>query len=67
MAHHDLGYLNDALYGIANNPSKYAADFFDVNLNSNGAYSASQRWDAVTGLDTPNAAKLLPDLIAALP
>jgi subtilase family serine protease len=29
-------------------------------------YSAGPGWDAVTGLGTPNAEKLLPDLIAAL-
>jgi subtilase family serine protease len=30
-------------------------------------YCASQGWDAVTGLGTPNAANLIPDLIAATP
>jgi subtilase family serine protease len=67
MAGHDLGFINGALYQIANNPIKYAADFYDVTKNSNGAYAASQGWDAVTGLGTPNAANLIPDLIAALP
>jgi len=72
MAGHNLGYINPALYQIANNPSKYAADFFDVTVNCNGSatipgYCASQGWDAVTGLGTPNAAKLIPDLIAATP
>jgi subtilase family serine protease len=66
MAGHDLGYLNDALYGIANSP-KYTTDFFDVTANCNGAYCASTGWDAVTGLGTPNVANLIPDLIAALP
>ncbi len=74
MAGHDLGYINPALYQIANNPAQYAADFFDVNFNCNQApgspipgYCASQGWDAVTGLGTPNAANLIPDLITALP
>jgi subtilase family serine protease len=72
MAGHNLGYINPALYAIALNPAQYAADFFDVNDNCNGSsaipgYCASPGWDAVTGLGTPNAAKLLPDLIAALP
>lgn len=71
MAGHDLGYINNALYQIANNPSQYAADFFDVTANCNQTtsipgYCASQGWDAVTGLGTPNAAKLLPDLITAV-
>jgi len=72
MSGRDLGYLNDALYQIANNPAKYAADFFDVTVNCNQlttvpGYCASTGWDAVTGLGTPNAASLLPDLIAAIP
>jgi subtilase family serine protease len=63
----DLGYINPALYQIANNPTKYATDFFDVTVGNNQTtsipgYSASTGWDAVTGLGTPNAANLLPDL-----
>jgi subtilase family serine protease len=65
----DLGYLNPALYAIADNPAKYAADFYDVTVGNNqtssiSGYSASKGWDAVSGLGTPNAAHLLPDLIA---
>lgn len=73
MAGHNLGYINPALYSIASDPTKYANDFFDVVGNCNQTtptipgYCASPGWDAVTGLGTPNAAKLLPDLIAALP
>jgi subtilase family serine protease len=68
----DVGYINPALYQIANDPAKYAADFFDVTVGNNQTsdipgYSASPGWDAVTGLGTPNAARLLPDLIAATP
>ncbi len=72
MAGRRLGYINPALYAIALDPAKYAADFFDVTVNCNQSssipgYCASQGWDAVTGLGTPNAAKLIPDLIAATP
>jgi len=72
MAGRDLGFINPALYSIANNPAKYAADFYDPFQNDNGCcgqpgWPASQGWDAVTGLGTPNAAKLIPDLIAATP
>jgi|SRR5689334_647539 len=72
IAGHRLGFINPALYQIANNPSQYAADFFDVTVGSNQVssipgYPASTGWDAVTGLGTPNAANLLPDLIAASP
>ncbi len=73
MAGRRLGYINPALYSIALNPTKYAADFFDENTNCNQTvaeipgYCASTGWDAVTGLGSPNAAMLIPDLIAAIP
>jgi subtilase family serine protease len=70
MAGRDLGYINPALYQIANNPAQYASDFNDVTVGCNQTssipgYCSSSGWDAVTGLGTPNAASLLPDLIAA--
>ncbi|HZC06371.1 MAG TPA: S53 family peptidase [Ktedonobacterales bacterium] len=67
----DVGFINPALYSIANNPAKYAADFHDVTTGNNQlnplipGYSASTGWDAVTGLGSPDAAHLLPDLVAA--
>jgi subtilase family serine protease len=67
----DIGFMNPALYSIASNPAKYAADFHDITTGNNQldssipGYSASTGWDAVTGLGTPDAAKLLPDLAAA--
>ena len=72
MAGRNLGYINPALYQIANDPAKYAADFYDVTVGNNmttsiPGYFTSPGWDAVTGLGTPNAANLLPDLIAAAP
>jgi subtilase family serine protease len=71
IAGSDLGYINPALYKIAANPAMYAADFFDVTIGNNQTrsipgYSASTGWDAVTGLGTPNAANLLPDLVKAV-
>jgi subtilase family serine protease len=70
IAGSDLGYINPALYQIAADPAKYAADFFDVTIGNNQTtsipgYPASMGWDAVTGLGTPNAANLLPDLVQA--
>ena len=72
MAGRDLGFINPALYAIANNPATYHADFYDPIVNDNGCcgepgWSASTGWDAVTGLGTPNAANLIPALIAATP
>jgi subtilase family serine protease len=67
MAKHDLGYINPKLYQIASNPAQYAADYFDVTTGGNQTtsipgYLARTGWDEVTGLGTPNAANLLPDL-----
>jgi hypothetical protein len=52
--------------------ARYAADFFDITSGNNTTssipgYSATQGWDAVTGLGTPNAANLAHDLVAASP
>jgi subtilase family serine protease len=73
-----LGQINPALYKLASNPAKYAADFFDIahtgdatHQNDNQAdtsipgYPATNGWDPVTGLGTPNAAALIPDLVDA--
>ena len=69
----DLGFINPGLYKIGSDPTRYAADFFDVTQGNNGAfaptipgYFASQGWDAVTGLGTPNAADLAHDLVLAV-
>ena len=68
-----LGLINPALYKIASNPALYANDFYDVTTGNNGlfapdipGYPATTGWDPVTGLGTPNAANLLPDLVAAI-
>jgi subtilase family serine protease len=68
-----LGLINPALYSIANDPAKYADDFYDVTVGSNQSnqdvpgYTATPGWDPTTGLGTPNAANLIPDLVAATP
>ncbi len=73
-----LGLINPALYKLAANAGKYSADFFDINhtavagvANNNQGdpsvpgYPATDGWDPVTGLGTPNAASLIPDIVAA--
>ena len=71
IAGHPLGLINPQLYDLASDPATYAADFFDVTVGDNhvdgdsGFFSASAGWDPTTGLGTPNAANLLPDLAAA--
>ncbi len=73
MAGRPLGFINPAIYKLAASLS-YAQDFHDVTTGNNSnpvahvtGYNATTGWDAVTGFGTPNAAHLLPDLIAALP
>jgi subtilase family serine protease len=69
-----LGFLNNALYKIGADPVRYASDFFDVTTGNNDIlntpqdpnYAATTGWDPVTGLGTPNAVNLVPDLIAAV-
>jgi subtilase family serine protease len=74
MKGHGLGLINNALYTIASNSAKYATDFYDVATNNPNqgdpsvpGYPATTGWDPVTGLGTPNAANLLPDLVALTP
>jgi subtilase family serine protease len=74
MAGHPLGFINPALYKLAAS-SAYTQDFHDITAGNNSVdnnrvqvqgYPAVQGWDPVTGLGTPNAEKLLPDLIATI-
>jgi subtilase family serine protease len=67
-----LGLLNPGLYRIGSDPARYANDFFDVTTGNNTAdpsvpgYPATIGWDPITGLGTPNAANLVPDLVKAV-
>ena len=68
-----LGPINTALYKIGADSTRYANDFYDIVDGNNGAdapqipgYPATTGWDPVTGLGTPNAANLIPDLVAAV-
>jgi subtilase family serine protease len=68
-----LGLINPALYSVASDPGRYAADFYDVTVGNNQVdpsipgYPATPGWDPTTGLGTPNAANLVPQLVAASP
>jgi subtilase family serine protease len=68
-----LGFINPALYKIGADPTRYKNDFIDVDTGNNGlqapaipGFAATKGWDAVTGLGTPNAANLVPDLVLAV-
>ena len=67
-AHHDLGFVNPALYRIARSPSYHKA-FHDITTGNNDAtvgsitvtgYQAGPGWDPVTGWGSPNAQVLVP-------
>jgi subtilase family serine protease len=74
LAGHDLGLVNAALYRLASS-SRYSSDLRDITTGSSVgpidggghlggvAFSAGPGWDAVTGLGTPRAATLIPDLV----
>jgi subtilase family serine protease len=70
IAGKSLGFINPALYAIANSATAYSSDFYDVTTGNNQiestvtGYDATPGWDPITGLGTPNAANLLPDLAA---
>jgi subtilase family serine protease len=72
VAGHPLGYVNPAIYKLGTG-SKAAQDFRDITSGNNSqpavgvqGFSAGPGWDPVTGFGSPNAGKLLPDLVAAL-
>ncbi|HEV2317382.1 MAG TPA: PKD domain-containing protein [Thermoplasmata archaeon] len=54
------GFLNPALYAILRNGS-YSTAFHDIISGSNG-YAAGIGWDPVTGIGTPDVARLIPAL-----
>ena len=72
MAGHPLGFINPALYKLAAS-NTYNQDFRDITQGDNTnrsanvqGYPATTGWDPVTGLGSPNAEKLIPDLISTM-
>jgi len=72
VAGHPLGFINPGLYKLGASRT-YHQDFHDITQGNNSnpeagvkGYSAVPGWDAVTGLGSPNAERLIPDLIAAM-
>ena len=63
-AHHDLGFINPAIYSIARSSSYHKA-FHDITTDNDqpsalNGYPAAPGWDPVTGWGTPNAQVLIP-------
>jgi subtilase family serine protease len=74
MAGHPLGFINPGLYKVGTS-NEYTQAFHEITVGNNSVnngtvnvkgYSAMAGWNPVTGFGSPNAAVLLPDLIAAL-
>ena len=69
-AGHPLGFLNPAIYKIAQGPN-YSRDFYDITVGNNQltgtpvGFNAVPGYDAASGWGTPNVANLIPDLVAA--
>ncbi len=55
-----------SLYNFDKSPATYASNFHDITTGNNGTYPATTGYDAVTGLGTPIANNLVPDLADAL-
>ena len=71
-AHHDLGFVNPAIYRIARS-SRYHQAFRDITTGNNivntppvgtGGYQAGPGWDPATGWGSPDAQVLIPLLAA---
>jgi subtilase family serine protease len=72
VAGHRLGFLNEAIYRISDDPAAYAQAFHDIQSGDNGfvflddedkvvhvaGFSATPGWDPGTGIGTPNALSL---------
>jgi len=72
-AHHDLGFVNPAIYRIARSSSYHQA-FHDITTGNNeltmpypagtAGYQATPGWDPATGWGSPDAQVLVPLLAA---
>lgn len=69
--HGALGYLNPAIYQLAQGPH-YATDLHDITVGNNKlggvlpGFSAGTGYDFATGWGTPNVTNLIPDLVNAV-
>ena len=58
-----IGFVNTALYQLAQNSSNYARDFHDISTGNNGYYPAEPGFDDATGLGSFNGLNLYNDLV----
>ncbi len=63
---HTMMNANIELYSVAGHPVKYTSDYHDITTGRpNSSCKAASGYDLATGLGTPLANRLVPDLIAA--
>jgi pseudomonalisin len=58
---HGLGFANPILYGVGTG-ARYAADFHDITVGTNGVYAAAPGWDYVSGFGSPDLTNLMRDI-----
>jgi len=58
---HGLGFANPTLYRVGTGP-RYAQDFHDITVGSNGLYAATPGWDYVSGFGSPSLTNLMRDI-----
>lgn len=62
MGKGNLGFLNPHIYSFT--PSEHSVGFLDITQGQNGAYTAKQGWDPVTGWGRPKADGLIQLLLS---
>jgi pseudomonalisin len=56
------GFADPQIYAVGDNATKYARDFYDYTVGTNGAYQATPGWDYVSGFGTPVLTPLIKDI-----
>jgi hypothetical protein len=57
-AEESLGFINPIIYSILDNSSEYSKAFHDITVGNNNPDSATEGWDPLTGVGSPNLAEL---------
>jgi kumamolisin len=57
---HPVGFINPKLYAIP------GSSFRDITIGNNGSYSAGPKWDACTGLGSPDGVALVNALLGTI-
>jgi subtilase family serine protease/outer membrane protein assembly factor BamB len=53
-----LGFINPTIYSILNSAAGYSKAFHDVTVGDNNPYTATEGWDPLTGVGSPNLGEL---------